>query len=216
MPRCSSPFPSWSTQMIHAVIPIATPTAAVQIINHNGGPSWLVLVAAGAAGSALTMLARVTSVPSEVAAHDRRIADIDADLDRYVADEYVRLAFDLREIRFPGGEDSQAPQREVSRACAIAVVRSTQLYRDEENARIREMREMVAPEGVGHRAWRLLARRPIAALTTPDRASRVLDKWQTLVPSYGGEEKIVGLIDPRDRTIAKVAPELDANTDKPN
>jgi hypothetical protein len=119
------------------VIPIATPTEAVQVINNNGGPSWLVLVAAGAAGSALTMLARVTIVPAQVAAHDRRIADIDVDLDRYVADEYVRLAFALREIRFPGGEDSQAPQREVSRDCAIAVVRSTQLYRDEENARIR-------------------------------------------------------------------------------
>jgi hypothetical protein len=212
----ADPFPSWFAHMIQVVIPIATPTEAVQVINHSDGPSWLVLVAAGAAGSVLTMLARVTSVPSEVAAHDRRIADIDADLDRYVADEYVRLAFDLREIRFPGGEDSPAPQREISRACAIAVVRSTQLYRDEENARMRELREMVAPEGLAHRAWRRLARRPIAALTTPDRASRVLDKWQTLVPSYGGEEKIVRLIDPRERTIAKVAPELDANTDQPN
>ncbi len=60
----------------------------------------------------------VTIIPAEVAAHDRRIADIDADLDRYVADEYVRLAFDLREIRFPGGEDSQAPQRDRSPAPA--------------------------------------------------------------------------------------------------
>jgi hypothetical protein len=197
-----------------AVLPLATPNA-VQIIN-SGGPSWLILVAAGAAGSALTLLARVTIVPAEVATHDRRIADIDIDLDRFVADEYVRLAFNLREIRFPGGEDSQAPPREVSRECALAVVASTQLYRDEENARTREMREMIASEGLTHRAWRRLTRRPIVALTTPNRASQVLDKWQTLVPSYGGEEKIIRLIDPRGRTIATVAPELEADTNEPN
>lgn len=75
---------------------------------------------------------------------------------------------------------------------------------------------LVASEGVAHRVWRRLARRPIAALTTPDLASRVLDKWQTLVPSCGGEENIVRLIDPRKRTIAEVAPELEANTNKPN
>jgi hypothetical protein len=200
----------------HAVILTASPVVAVEVINNNGGPSWLVIVLAGAAGSALTLLARVTIVPAQVAAHDRRIADIDIDLDRYAADEYVRLAFNLREIRYPGGEDSQVPQREVSRACALAVVQSTQLYRDEESARIRDMREMVASEGMAHRVWRRLARRPIVALTTPDLASRVLDKWQTLVPSYGGEEKIVRLIDPRKRTIAEVAPELEASTDEPN
>jgi hypothetical protein len=202
--------------MIYAVIPIATPIEVVHVINNNGGPSWLVLVAAGAAGSALTMLARVTIVPDQVAAHDRRITDIDLDLDRFVADEYVRLAFALREIRYPGGEDSEAPPREVSRECAIAVVGSTQLCRDEENARVREKREMVASEGLAHRIWRRLARRPVAALTTPERASRVFDRWQTLVPSYGGEEKIVRLIDPRERTIAKVAPDLEARANEPN
>jgi hypothetical protein len=189
---------------------------AVAVVNNNSGPPWLVLVAAGAAGSALTLLARTTTVPAEVAAHDRRVTDIDTDLDRYIADEYVRLAFNLREIRFPGGEDSQVPKREISRECALAVVRSTQLYRDEETARTREMREMVASEGFSHRVWRRLTRRPVRVLTTPDRASRVLDKWQTLVPSYGGEDKIVRLIDPRERTITKVAPELDESTDRPN
>jgi hypothetical protein len=200
----------------HAVIPIATATEAVRVTNNNGGPSWLVLVATGAAGSALTMLARVTIVPAEVAGHDRRIADIDADLDRDVADEYVRLALNLREIRYPGSENSQIPQREVSRACALAVVESTQLYRDRESARIRDMREMVASEGIAHRVWRRLARRHIAALTTLDRASRVVDGWQTLVRSYGGEEKIVRLIDPRKRTIAEVAPDLEASANEPN
>jgi hypothetical protein len=162
------------------------------------------------------MLARVTTVPAEVAAHDRRIADIDTDLDRYAADEYVSLAFELREIRYPGGEDSQAHEREISRDCGLAVVRSTQLYRDEESARIRERRELIASEGRAHRAWRCLRRRPIPTLTTLALASQLLDKWQTLVPSYGGEEKIVRLIDPRERTIAKVAPELEAGADKPN
>lgn len=126
------------------------------------------------------------------------------------------MTFTLREIRFPGGEDSQLPKREVSRECALAVVQSTQFYLDEESARVCEMREMVASEDFAHRVWRRLARRPVRTLTTPDRASRVLDKWQTLVPSYGGEEKIVRLIDPRERTIATVAPELDVSTDKPN
>jgi hypothetical protein len=81
---------------------------------------------------------------------------------------------------------------------------------------MREMREMVASEGFAYRVWRQLTRCPIRTLTTPDRASRVLDKWQTLVPSYGNEEKIVRLIDSRERTIATVAPELDVSTDKPN
>ena len=163
----------------------------VQTINNNGGPSWLVLVAAGAAGSALTLLARVTTAPAIVAAHDRRIEDIDTDLDRYVADEYVRLAFTLREIRFPGGEDSQLPQREISRECALAVVQSTQLYRDEESARMREMREMVASEGLAHRVWRRLARRPY--LHTDNAGSRITSTRQVADPRsivrWGGEDR---------------------------
>ncbi len=197
------------------MIAIAGTTETIALAS-SGGPSWLILIAAGAAGSALTLLMGVTSTPSDVAAHDRRIADIDTDLDRYAADEYVRLAFNLREIRFPGGQDSQAPEREISRQCALAVVASTQLYRDEENTRIREMREMLAEESSIHRTWRWLTRHPVAALRTPENASKLLDRWQTLVPSYGGEEKIVRLIDPRERTIATVAPELAEHANEPN
>ena len=211
-PGAASPGLSSSGQMIYAV-----PGGAIHtIINNNGGPGWLVLVAAGAAGSALTILARVTTVPSEVAADDRRIADIDTDLDRFAADEYVKLAFELSEIRHPGGDELQAPNRQISRDCALAVVRSTQLYRDEENARIRERREMVVSEGRAHRFWRWLFRRPITDLKTPDRAAQLLDKWQTLVPSYGEKARVVRLIDPRGRTIARVMPELEGSTDTPN
>ncbi len=78
------------------------------------------------------------------------------------------------------------------------------------------MRELLALERLPHRFWRRIARRSVPPLTTPEKAASLLDKWQTLVPTFGGEERIVRLIDPRERTIESVAPELEGSTEKPN
>ncbi len=182
----------------------------------NQATAWPVLIAAGAVGSALTMLARLSAVPGEVISHDRSVEDVDNDLNRFAADEYVRLAFRLREIRFPGGEDPAVSEREVSRECAIAVVQSTQLYRDEQTARIREVRDILASETLAHRLWRNVRGRPVRVLETPALATELLDKWQTLVPAFDDGQRLVRLIDPRERTIGRVAPELEANMDRPN
>ncbi len=71
--------------------------------------------------------------------------------------------FNLREIRFRGGQDAEIPDREILRRCALAVVACTQLYRDEETARVRGMRELLATERSADRMRRRLERRPIGA-----------------------------------------------------
>jgi hypothetical protein len=45
---------------------------------------------------------------------------------------------------------------------------------------------ILAAEGWGHRAWRLLTKRPAAALTTPDRATPALDAWRKPSSLVGG------------------------------
>jgi hypothetical protein len=173
-------------------------------------PSWLVLVAAGAAGSVLTMLTRYTAIPAQVRHHDRQVADIDGDLDRFAADECARLMSIVYAIRFPNHtEDDGRPKVVVALECGQAVARSMQLYRDEETARIRERRELAASEGWAHWTWRRLHPRlgPFSALSTPERAACLLDRWIELVPYKAGQRDY--RFDPRKRSINDMTVLLD-------
>jgi hypothetical protein len=165
--------------------------------------TWLVAIAGGAAGSVLTLLARYAAVPAEIRHHDRQVADIDRDLDRYTADEYVRLRTVLYEIKRPGGEPAQLAPELVAYKLALATTWSIHLYRDEETGRLRQYRDLAASEGWAHWVVRRLHPRldAIAPLATPARAAVFVDDWRKLVPEPWGAK----LLDPRQRTIGGVS-----------
>jgi hypothetical protein len=59
-------------------------------------------VVGGAAGSVLTLLARYAAVPAEVDQHDRQVADIDRDPDRFAADAYASLRNVVQRVPWTG------------------------------------------------------------------------------------------------------------------
>ena len=181
---------------------------ALLAASEAASPSWLVLVAAGAAGSVLTMLARYAAIPSQVRHHDRQVADIDQDIDVFAADEISRLMDLVFRIRFPNQELPKVAKPVIAYECAQAVGASMQLYRDWEKTRLREYRELIASEGWAHRAWRKLhpRRREIAKLCTPTRAAKLLDLWPSLVPHA---HKVGEDFDPRVRSIRYMTTLLD-------
>ncbi len=156
----------------------------------------LIAVAGGAAGSVLTMLARVVTVPAEVGRHDQRVRDIDADLERYVADEHTRLVFEASELRAEGR--SAAPP---GLDTAFAVERAIHKYRDEETRRVREVRDIYAAEGAAHSLWRAVRRCHTEVLGTPARACALVDRWPRMVPIVEPSGVRLRLTDPRDRSI---------------
>jgi hypothetical protein len=90
----------------------------------------LIAVAGGAAGSVLTLLARTVKVPAEVSHHDRSIQDIDADLERFIADEHTRLVFEASELR-----GAAKPTLRVALDIAFAVDHAIHKYRDGHTSR---------------------------------------------------------------------------------
>jgi hypothetical protein len=153
-------------------------------------------LAGGAIGSALTMLARVGNAPAEVDHHDRRIRDIDADLERFVADEHTRLVFEAVELRGATAAGLKTPLD-----TAFAVDRAIHKYRDEETRCVREVRDIYAIEGAAHWIWRRVRDRPGVTLATPDRAHALVDRWPRMVPITEPEGVRLKLTDPRDRSI---------------
>jgi hypothetical protein len=97
----------------------------------------------GVAGSVLTVLACYAAVPAEVDQHNRQVADIDDDLDRYAADEYARLRnVALASLAPEPGIEKMTVQPDLSKVLAhqrnLVVSASMQFYRDEQTARTRE------------------------------------------------------------------------------
>jgi hypothetical protein len=181
--------------------------------------SLLVALAGGAIGSALTTLSRYSAVPSEVRQHDRQIAEIDADLDRFAADEYARLRnVELPQLLSPqlvqtltasGGNAMDSKTK--AKQWALLISFSMQLYRDHENGRLADYREIIGSETRGHWLYRKLRRKPVAALKTPSLATTFLDRWKTL--SVSTHEK-AHMPDPRKRSIAQATQQLDAESER--
>lgn len=174
----------------------------------------VVALAGGAIGSVLTTLARYSAVPAEVRQHDRQIAEIDADLDRFAADEYARL----RNAVLPQFLNPDAKQRMTfqqqpgkqpqmrAKEWIVVVAASIQLYRDHENAQIGRYREIVASENLAHRIWRMTESKLVPQLQTPPVAARFIDRWWTLRTSTAERAHMP---DPRQRSIAAATKSLD-------
>jgi hypothetical protein len=170
-------------------------------------------LAGGAIGSLITAGVRYAAIPSEVRQHDRQIAEIDWDLDRFAADEYARLRnVVLPEVLPPTGvthlvlEPNARTPPERAKQYTNAIAYSIQLYRDHEHGRITQYVDIVASEKWAHKVWRLIESRPIPSLKTPLSAARFLDRWWTLRVS---SSERAHLPDPRQRTIAAAEKSLD-------
>lgn len=171
-------------------------------------------IAGGAVGSIFTVAIRYAAVPSEVRHNDRQIVDIDRDLDRFAADEYARLRNELPKLLNQGGQRLERftatsdRSKGLAREMSLAISWSMQLYRDHENAQVTIDRELMASEKWLHWLYRQLHLRhkPIAKLTTPERAAVFLDRWRTLTVSSG--EKL-HMPDPRKRSIEAATQFLD-------
>jgi hypothetical protein len=173
--------------------------------------TWLVAVVGGAAGSLLTLLARYAAVPAEVDQHDRQVADIDSDLDRYAADEYARhrnvaLAALAPKPRIERMTVQPDRSKVLAHQFSLAVSASMQLYRDERTARTGEHREVATSESWLHRTYRRLHRHcgPLAELKTPERAQAFLNRWPALPIS-----RAMHMPDPRGRSIEAACRLLD-------
>lgn len=176
--------------------------------------SLLVAIAGGAVGSAITLAGRYAAVPSEVRHHDRQIAEIDQDLDRFAADEYARL----RNVVLPqllsskmvqtfsatGGNafDSKTKAKE----WALMISFSMQLYRDHENARLADYREIIGAEKLAHSVYRRIRHRPLRELESPEQAAAFLDRWKSLTVAT---HEPAHMPDPRKRSMAQALAALD-------
>jgi hypothetical protein len=165
----------------------------------------------GTVGSVLTLAGRYASMPAEVRHHDREIAEIERDLDRFAADEYARL----RNVLLPqllgpsierfSMQSQRAPNAKLRDHVAM-VSWSMQLYRDHENAQLGRYQDIRASETWAHWLYRSLRRKPIPALETPKRAAAFLDRWPTLRVSSSEKPHMP---DPRRRSIAQAMADLD-------
>jgi hypothetical protein len=165
----------------------------------------IIALAGGAIGSALTTVARLSAVPGEVVLHDRLIADRDADLERYVVDEYLRLVFTLVVDLDQKGREQGWPNGELEIAKMRTVDASIHAYRDEELRAERARLDLLGRESWAHWLWR--RRRPWKKvlpreLEIPTRAVALIDKWGKLAPTKDGKQYTI--TDPRKRTLDHV------------
>jgi hypothetical protein len=182
--------------------------------------SLLVAVAGGAVGSVLTLAGRYSAVPSEVRHHDRQIAEIDRDLDRFAADEYARL----RNVELPelldsrmkmnltadGGNGMGSKAR--AKLWSLKLSWSMQLYRDHENGQLAKYQDIIASEGRVHWLYRRLGQHPIATLETPALAAAFLDCWKKIKIA---SNESAHMPDPRTRSIELAMTMLAAEAKQP-
>jgi hypothetical protein len=135
------------------------------------------LVIAAAGGSAGAILTLVAGVPGAIRNHDRLVAQTDADLAQWVADECVQLERELE-----GHKNEAGPQlysgsylRGVAHLKAGALHR----YRDEDRAAQQRVGEWRDAEGFLHwlvrRFWTFSA---FPGLGTPEKVAPILDGWR--------------------------------------
>jgi hypothetical protein len=136
---------------------------------------FLIALAGGSVGSILTLLG---SVPVQVRMHNRLVREADADLELWVADEFIRTKRErvrrLHELK-DRGMTEQSARREAEPAVREEALH---LYRDQATKARRRRAELRDTEGWRHQLWRRLARRgPLPELDAPAKAQSIIDDW---------------------------------------
>lgn len=159
--------------------------------------AFLVAVVGGSVGALLLALGRGASIPIETRTHDEAVAERDEQLGTWIADtnyELLRASTAIRDKALQQKPDDDADPDDVytrqdqvfwntaARAADEEIVELRRLalhaYRDEERRAKQDRARILAVEGWAHGAYRRFRRHPIPALTTPERASVVLDWWR--------------------------------------
>lgn len=180
----------------------------------------IVALAAGAIGSLVTALlalgARVARIGREIAGNDRAIRDIDAHLERWVADSTIDLVRTLRAVRAELAAIGALYSGEYAHRVGLAKEAALHNYRDQENTAVTQADAIRAREGTLHglvRAWRRSA--GDLELRAPGRVLPVLERWATPATQHlsPSDEPQPLESDPRKRTIESTLEYLDEHPD---
>lgn len=161
----------------------------------------------------IALVARATSVPGEVRSDDRRVAERDVDLERWLLDEHVRLKRELRSIEGQLNARNLFHSGELGWQMGLAKERALQGYRDQESQARRDVAALGDREGWLHRAWRRSHwSHPLPSLRTPDKAQSVLDLWRlptTRHLSRPDDPAVAKVDDPTARSLQQLLGRLD-------
>jgi hypothetical protein len=178
----------------------------------------LLALAAGAIGSVVTLAAtggvRFLTARNEIEANDRLIDELNEDLERWVADDDVRLRRELRDIRAQLAARGMFQSGEYSYLLGVAKERALQAYRDQETRAQREAALIRDRENWMHAFWRQRQKMPRRLLTAPTKVKPVLDAWR-LPPSKHLQEgdTPAPVIDPTSRSLDEVIAAVRESTD---
>lgn len=116
----------------------------------------------------------------EVAEHDRRIAEINEDLRRWIMDRdrvgRVRINEILQQARANGVAAGGAMQQAAGKVYAIVLHE----YRDQASSRQRVVESLLDTEGRAHVRYRRRHGRPTCVLMLPDNCFKILERWRQL------------------------------------
>lgn len=146
--------------------------------------SVLTAILGGSTAVLLGALARSLGIPSDVRAHDVAIADRDDQLATWTADRDYELRQECERLRLDGNPqpvfEPAVGTREERLDQAIAERRGLALHqwRDEARSTGLDVANILAAEGWPHRAYRKLTKKATPTLTTPERATPLLDAWR--------------------------------------
>jgi hypothetical protein len=113
----------------------------------------------------------------EVRRHDQRVRERDDDLEGWLVSRHRQFQQRLNELRqqqnAAGVLHGGAPAQARTATATIALYEYREALRQARADRAR----ILADEAWSHRVTRWLRRRPLPELTTPERATRLLDHW---------------------------------------
>lgn len=167
-------------------------------------------IAAGAIGSLITIVvafaARLATVPREVAAHDRRVAEREEDLSQWVADRDVWLRRRLDAARAKLAARGMLQSGEYGFRLGLLKEAALHEYRDQQRQAERDVDLIYDAEGWLHGAWRAIRRQPRRALNAPERVEPVLAAWRAPLTRGGTTAPID---DPTDRPLERAIDQID-------
>lgn len=144
------------------------------------------------------VVALTVKVPGDVRQHNRIVGELDEDLEAWVLDNDLRLKRELEAIRDDHNSRNTLYSSFRLQDQARAKERALQAYRDQERRAQRVRAELDMKEGIYHRGWRLVRRRPLPSLSTPSKAHPTLERWRGAIGYDGASERPV---DPMTRRL---------------
>jgi hypothetical protein len=174
--------------------------------------TWLVALVGGGVGSVVAWLiayaGRIASVKREIAADDRALRVLDDHLETWVADDTVRLRWELRAISEALNKRNLLWSGEHGFQIAQAKEKALQSYRDQERTARTHEAEIAAREGRLHNLVRAWTFHPFG-LTAPDRVRPILDAWAAPVTRHlNAGDPPREIDDPRKRTVESTLADL--------